>query len=655
MSLLAIDRISKSYKIGEVEVRALQEVSLTIQAGEFLAIMGPSGSGKSTLMHLLGFLDRPDNGTIRLMGKDTSRLQEEEYAFLRNRVIGFVFQQFNLMARASAIENVSLPLLYSEDRANDLARAREMLEKVGLSHRMKHRSNELSGGQQQRVAIARALVNKPLMILADEPTGNLDSKSGKEILEIFKELHGQGMTVILVTHDEEVGKLAERVIRMQDGKIVEDKTRSDKKAGPMLQKDIFKQGGLSKKKKYSYAECSEHFRQAKRVIVSHKLRSFLSMLGVLIGVACVVTMLALGRGAGEAIKEDLARMGSNLLTVRPGSVKVRGASLEAGAATRLKLEDAQAIQKVYSVKRVGAQVMGSGQLVFQDKNWSTRVMGTAPEYAAMRNQEPVAGRFFTHEENLSRSRVVVIGPTIQKVLFGDEEPIGKTIKINRVSFQVIGILPSLGADAFRDRDDLVVIPLITAMRRLMGKDYLDQIDVEITETEQMPAAQDEINELIIRRHRLTPDRYDSFNIRNFADIQEALKSTTKTFAILLGSVAAISLIVGGIGIMNIMLVSVKERTREIGLRKALGATSRDILIQFLVESVLITFLGGLAGIALAGLISWQIAMLAQWKMIITPGSLFLAFIFSAGVGIVFGLWPAKQAASLNPITALRYE
>ena len=348
-------------------------------------------------------------------------------------------------------------------------------------------------------------------------------------------------------------------------------------------------------------------------------------------------------------------MGSNLLTVRPGSVKVRGASLEAGAATRLKLEDAQAIQKVYSVKRVGAQVMGSGQLVFRDKNWSTRGMGTAPEYAARRNQEPVAGRFFTHEENLSRSRVVVIGPTIQKVLFGDEEPIGKTIKINRVSFQVIGILPSLGADAFRDRDDLVVIPLITAMRRLMGKDYLDQIDVEITETEQMPAAQDEINELIIRRHRLTPDRYDSFNIRNFADIQEALKSTTKTFAILLGSVAAISLIVGGIGIMNIMLVSVKERTREIGLRKALGATSRDILIQFLVESVLITFLGGLAGIALAGLISWQIAMLAQWKMIITPGSLFLAFIFSAGVGIVFGLWPAKQAASLNPITALRYE
>ncbi len=653
MKLLEVERISKTYKIGEVEVRALQDVSLSIGAGEFVAIMGPSGSGKSTLMHLLGFLDTPDSGSFRLAGKDTAHLKEEEYAFLRNRVIGFVFQQFNLMTRSTALENVCLPLLYSDDRKGDLEKSRDMLGKVGLADRVGHRPNELSGGQQQRVAIARSLVNKPLMILADEPTGNLDSKSGTEILEIFKDLHRQGLTIVLVTHSEEVAGAAERVIHMHDGKILSDKkvTVSEKKPGAGVQLPDLSE--FSKKKKYNYEEFLEHFRQASRVVLGNKLRSFLSMLGVLIGVACVITMLALGRGAGESIKEDLSRMGSNLLSIRPGSVKVHG--VESLAPTRLNFEDVKAIREVPAVKQVGPQVTGQGQLVFGNKNWNTRVNGVTPEYASMRNQEPVSGRFFTAEEDQGRERVVLLGKTVRDALFGDEEPLGQMIKINRVSFQVLGILPSLGSNAFWDQDDVVVIPLRTAMRRLMGKDYLDQIDVEITDLKEMSDAQEEINDLIIRRHRLTPERYDSFNICNYADIQAALQNTTRVFSILLGSVAAISLVVGGIGIMNIMLVSVKERTREIGLRKALGATPRDILMQFLVEAVMITFLGGLAGIVLAGAVSWLIAALAQWKMIITLDSLLLAFVFSAGVGIVFGLWPAKQAAELDPIRALRYE
>jgi len=655
VKLLEAENITKTYRIGEVDVRALQGVSVTIEEGEFVAIMGPSGSGKSTLMHLLGFLDTPDSGVFRLMERETSHLKEDEYAFLRNRVIGFVFQQFNLMTRSTALENVCLPLLYSEDRTGDFERSRAMLAKVGLADRVEHRPNELSGGQQQRVAIARALVNKPLMILADEPTGNLDSQSGKEILEIFKELHSQGMTIVLVTHDENVGNAAGRIIRMHDGKIVSDEKRPGFKkkeipleAQPQLQ-------DFSRKKKYNSEEFIEHFKQAWRMIASNKLRSFLSMLGVLIGVACVITMLALGRGAKESITEQLSRLGSNLLSIRPGSVKVHGVSTEAGAATRLDFEDVRAVKEAPYVKRVAPQVSGQGQLVYGDKNWSTQVIGATPEYASMKNQEPDSGRFFTEEENQNRHRVVLLGRTVWGSLFGQENPIGQSIKINRINFQVIGVLPSLGSNAFRDQDDVVVIPLMTAMRRVMGKNYLDQIDAEIIQLDKMSLAQQELQDLIIRRHHLTPDRYDSFNIRNFADIQAALTSTTQTFSVLLGCVAAISLVVGGIGIMNIMLVSVKERTREIGLRKAIGATPRDILMQFLVEAVVVTFIGGLAGILLATVISWIIAAIAHWKMIISLDSLLLAFFCSASVGIIFGLWPAKQAAILDPIRALRYE
>ncbi len=657
MKLLEAENLVKTYRIGEVDIHALQGVSLRIDQGEFLAIMGPSGSGKSTLMHLLGFLDTPDSGTMRLLGKDITKLSEEDYAFLRNKVIGFIFQQFNLMIRSTALENVLLPLLYSNSNGDIpiFEKPLRFLEQVGLANRIQHRPNELSGGQQQRVAIARALVNQPLLILADEPTGNLDSKSGTEVMEIFKNLNEKGMTIVLVTHDEHVALAAQRIIRMQDGKIVSDERKEQFKAKVASLTESFSIEPVHRKT-YTIKEFQEHFKQSYRMISSNKLRSFLSMLGVLIGVACVITMLALGRGARESITEQLSRLGSNLLSIRPGSAKVRGVSLEAGAVTRLTLEDARAIQEAIPVvKKVTSQVFGQGQIVYGNKNWSTRVIGTTPEYASMKNQEPLAGRFFTDTENQVRRRVALVGQTIIREIFGDENPIGKTIKINRVYFQVIGILPSLGASTFQDQDDVIVIPIMTAMHRLQGKTYLDEIDAEIATLKDMPFAQDEINNLIIRRHHLSPDHYDSFNIRNYADVQAALSSTTKTFSVLLGCVAVISLVVGGIGIMNIMLVSVKERTREIGLRKAIGATPRDILMQFLVEAVTITFLGGLTGILLAVVISWLIATIAHWKMVISISSLFIAFIFSATVGIIFGLWPAKQAASLDPIQSLRYE
>jgi len=655
MSLLEVKNIHKTYRIGNVEVRALQGVSLKIEQGEFVAIMGASGSGKSTLMHLLGLLDTPDQGTFHLLGRDVTRLTGEQYAYLRNGIIGFVFQQFNLMSRSTALENVMLPLFYSARTKTPTEQsARRVLARVGLENRMEHKPTELSGGQQQRVAIARALVNEPVLIMADEPTGNLDSKSGREIMDIFKGLHERGLTIVLVTHDEKVAAAASRVIRMQDGEIVEDRrTRTDS----AVQSEVLKAEDLERfRRPFSLRELREHIQQSSRMILSNKMRSVLSMLGVLIGVACVITMLALGRGAKESVTEQLSRLGSNLLSVRAGSAKVRGVSLEAGTVTWFTLEDAKGIRETVSgVKAVAPQVQGPATVAYKDRNWSTRVLGTSFEYAMMRNQDPIQGRFFTETEDQSRSRLVLIGQTVMRELFKDEDPVGKIMKVNRMNFQVIGVLPSQGSNSWRDQDDLIVIPLLTAMKRVLGKQYLDEINVEIVTPEEMLTAQDEMQKLIIKNHQLTPDRYETFNVRNYTDIQAAMTGTTQTFSILLGSVAAISLVVGGIGIMNIMLVSVKERTREIGLRKALGATERDILMQFLVESVMITFLGGLAGILCAGSVTWLITAFAKWKTVIGMDSLLLAFFFSVSVGIVFGLWPAKTAARLDPIKALRYE
>ncbi|MDD5005423.1 MAG: ABC transporter permease [Candidatus Omnitrophica bacterium] len=655
--MIELKNIYKTYHMGNVEVKALQGVSLKIAPGEFVAIMGPSGSGKSTLMHVLGLLDRPDSGEYYLGKKKINELLDEELSAIRNRLAGFVFQQFHLLPRMTALENAALPLIYAGKR-HLKERARQKIEEVGLADRMSHRPNELSGGQQQRVAIARSLVNDPLIIFADEPTGNLDSKSQEEIISILKDLNQKGKTIIMVTHEKEVAAYARRVIRMLDGRIISDeKSGIPAKYSQENQTDKIIEVVLSKsERKAREIEFWDYLRQAAGAMVSHKMRSFLSILGILIGVAAVIAMLAVGQGAKESIESQLASLGSNLLLVRPGSSRMMGVALQAGTVTRFTFQDVSAIEKLSDeVKSVSPSVTGRGQLVYGNKNWNTQIEGVGVDYASIRASQPAVGRFISEDEVKMRDRVVLLGTTVARELFGDANPVGETIKINLLNFKVIGVLPEKGAGGFHDQDDTVLIPVTTAMYRVLGKEYIDSIYVEAKSPDSIDAAQEAITNLIIKQHHLAKDEEDSFQIRNMSDIKNALEATTKTMSLLLGSIAAISLLVGGIGIMNIMLVSVSERTREIGLRKAIGATNKDIMVQFLIEAVLMSFIGGICGVLLGSGISILITLFAGWTVRVSMFSVILATTFSLIVGIVFGLWPAQKASQLDPIEALRYE
>jgi macrolide transport system ATP-binding/permease protein len=655
--MIELKNIDKTYQMGEVEVKALQDVSLKIAPGEFLAIMGPSGSGKSTLMHILGLLDRPDSGEYYLGQKKLNDLSDDELAAIRNRLVGFVFQQFHLLPRMTALENAELPLVYAGKR-HLKDQAKQRIEEVGLADRMNHRPNELSGGQQQRVAIARSLVNDPLIIFADEPTGNLDSKSKEEIISVLKELNKKGTTIIVVTHENEVAVHAKRIIRIFDGKVISDeKQGAAREPSEESQADKIIDVVLSKQeRKARETQFLEYLHQAAQSMISHKMRSFLSILGILIGVAAVIAMLAVGTGAKESIEKQLASLGSNLLLVRPGSSRAMGVALQAGTVTRFTFQDVAAIEKLTDeVKSVSPSVTGRAQLVYANKNWNTQIEGVGVDYASIRASEPAVGRFFSEGEVKMREKVVLLGTTVANQLFGDTNPIGETIKINLLNFKVIGVLPQKGGSGFHDPDDTALIPVTTAMYRVLGKEYIDSLYVEVKGPDLIDAAQKDITNVIIKQHHLNKEEEGSFQIRNMSDIKNALESTTKTMSLLLGSIAAISLLVGGIGIMNIMLVSVTERTREIGLRKAIGATNKDIMVQFLIESVLMSFLGGVSGILLGGGTSVLITLFAGWTVRVSLSSIILATTFSLAVGIVFGLWPAQKASTLDPIEALRYE
>lgn len=647
--LIELRGVRKRYVNGDMTVEVLRSITLNIHAGEFVAVMGASGSGKSTLMHILGCLDRPSDGEYRFNGQDVAELDEEQLAWLRREAFGFVFQGYHLLASGSATENVEVPAVYAGlARGERRERARALLTRLGLGERLDHRPSQLSGGQQQRVSIARALMNGGHVILADEPTGALDSRSGAEVMALLGELAQEGHTVILITHDREVAAHADRVIEIADGEVVRDASEALHECSA-VEPPPLENAYRSRRQAVPLIEAFEACRMALKALRANLFRTLLTLLGVVIGVGSVVAMLAIGEGARAQVMERISAMGTNLLVVRPG-YEGFGRRGPEGNPTTLVPQDAVAVAALPNVLAAVPENASSATARAAGRDITTQVTATTADYPLLRNWRPKRGVFLSDEDQRRYAAVAVIGQTVARGLFGQADPLGEFLLLNNVPFQVIGVMSEQGATAWGDdADDVVFVPLSTGSLRLSGDRHLRNVTVAVEDMARMDETEAEVAALLRERHGV-----EDFRILNTAALVETATATQNTLTLLLGSIAAISLLVGGIGVMNIMLVSVTERTREIGIRMATGARTRNILQQFLVEAVVVSAMGGVVGVLVgigAGLLIDALAMPVQFSIPIMA----LAFACAAGTGLIFGFAPALKAARLDPVTALNAE
>ncbi|MDA5338088.1 MacB family efflux pump subunit [Stenotrophomonas maltophilia] len=646
--LLRLRDLRREFPAGDEVIAVLRDVNLDIHAGEMVAIVGQSGSGKSTLMNILGCLDRPTRGSYQVAGRETGRMQPDELAELRREHFGFIFQRYHLLGDLDARGNVEVPAVYAgSPGAVRNARAEQLLQRLGLGDRMHHKPGQLSGGQQQRVSIARALMNGGEVILADEPTGALDTKSGEEVMAILGELHAEGHTIIIVTHDMNVAEHAQRIIEIRDGEIIADRANPN---APSYRAQREASTGVAHGNNWRAARdrFTEAFRMALLAMNAHRLRTFLTMLGIIIGIASVVSVVALGNGSQQQILQNISALGTNTIDVYPG----RGfGDMRSARVQTLKASDADALARQSYVDSATPSVSTSVTARYRNQSSTAQVSGVGEQFFRVKGVTLLSGSFFDADAVKGLGQVAVIDENTQVQFFPDVDPVGQVILLGNVPARVVGVAKRQSFGFGGSTSLSVWVPYTTVMSRMLGQSHVSSITVRVDDDTPMDAAQEAITRLLTLRHGT-----EDFFLSNSAEIRETIEQTTRTMTLLIGAIAAIALLVGGIGVMNIMLVSVTERTREIGVRMAVGARQSDIRQQFLIEAVLVCLLGGVLGIGLALLLGSMIGRFASdFQVLFSTASIVAAFACSTLIGVAFGFLPARNAAQLDPVEALARE
>ncbi|NHC03561.1 MacB family efflux pump subunit [Acinetobacter sp. 187] len=652
--LLEVKNLTREFPAGETTVQILKGVNLEIYPGELVAIVGQSGSGKSTLMNILGCLDKPTTGSYKVKGRETRELEADELAQLRREYFGFIFQRYHLLGDLNAAGNVEVPAIYAGvDAEARQKRSTELLTELGLGEKTQNRPSQLSGGQQQRVSIARALMNGGDVILADEPTGALDKNSGIEVMRILRELNAKGHTIILVTHDLNVAKNATRIIEISDGNIISDKANVPVTEDAPLEKQVLQSNQQKKTPSWRSAvdRLSEAFRMAILAMNAHRMRTFLTMLGIIIGIASVVSVVALGNGSQKQILENISSLGTNTITVYSG--KGFGDNSRTAQVKTLVPADGDALAEQPYVDGVSPSVTSSVTARFKETEASATVNGVSEDFFYVKGMTFQSGQPFDKNSVTQQAQDVVIDANTKNTFFADgTDPVGQVILLGSVPSRIIGVIDAQKS-MMGNADSLnVYLPYSTVLSRMLGQSHVRNIIVRIKDEYPSAAAENAILSLLVQRH----GAQDVFT-QNADSIRETIQQTTQTMTLLISAIAVISLVVGGIGVMNIMLVSVTERTQEIGVRMAVGARQSDILQQFLIEAVLVCILGGILGVLLSLGIGQLIGHFAgdTFQMAYSTTSIVAAFLCSSLIGIVFGFIPARNAAQLDPVDALSRE